>query len=184
MRILFIVATLLLASCSSTPGLSFYSVNNADIASVLKKNTPNLTKTTSILGLSVALSVNDLQVDIGPQNRDVIALDVDSTAEINAFAFKYPVQVALKIEGSPYYDSKKKAVFIKDVALLDSSIDAAGFKGNLSMLDNEFMKILNGFLADNPVYTLDTSNSKVALLTKLPLNIEVVQGAVRLVPAL
>lgn len=182
MRILLVIATLIIAGCSATQGLSFYTLNNEDVAAVIKPRIPELTKNTRILGLSVALSVNDLNVNIGPENRDVVALAIDATANINAFAFEYPVRVTLGVEGSPFYDSEKKAVFIRDVNLLDSSIDAGGFKGNLGMLDKEFMALINAFLADTPVYELDLNKPKVALLAKLPLNIEVVEGAIKLVP--
>jgi hypothetical protein len=136
------------------------------------------------MGLPVQFDVNDLGVNIGPDNRDVVALGLDSSAEINAFAFKYPVRLKLQIEGSPFYDSAKKAIFLRDIKLLDSSIDAAGFKGNLGLLNNEAMSIVNAFLAVNPVYTLNTSDPKIALLSRLPLDIKVVNGAIKIIPQL
>jgi hypothetical protein len=68
--------------------------------------------------------------------------------------------------------------------LLDSTIDAGGFKGNLAVLDDEAMKVINGFLAVNPVYKLNMNDPKVALLSKLPLDMKVEQGAIKLVPSI
>lgn len=181
MRILLIIVTLCLSACSSTQGLSVYSFTNSEIETALNQQLPKLKKEVSLMGLPVDFEVNSLQVNIGPDNRDVVALGFDSSAKINAFLLEYPVRLALKIEGSPYYDSNKKAVFLRNIKLLDSSIDAGGFKGNLSLLDGEAMSVINNFLAVNPVYTLDTSNPKVALLSKIPLNMKIREGKIELV---
>lgn len=184
MRVLLILTALLLSACSSTQGLSVFSFSNADLESVLTKQLPELSKNVKLMGLPVKFDVNDLKVDIGPDNRDVVMLGINSSAEINAFAFTYPVGLTLQIEGSPYYDSEKKAIFLRNISLLDSSIDAGGFKGNLNALNNEAMSIINAFLAKNPVYTLDTKDPKLALLSKLPLDLKVLNGAIKIVPRL
>lgn len=184
MRVLLIIATMFLTACNSTQGLYVYSFTNSDVESVLNNQLPKLSQKVSVMGLPVQLDVNDLKVNIGPDNRDVVALSVDSSAEINAFAFKYPVRLTLQIEGSPFYDSEKKAIFLRNIALLDSSIDAGGFKGNLGFLNSEAMSVINLFLSENPVYTLDMNDPKMALLSKLPLNIQVVGGAIKLIPSL
>ena len=57
--------------------------------------------------MPVQFDVNDLDVNIVPDNRDVVALGLDSSAEINAFAFKYPVRLKLQTEGSSFYESGK-----------------------------------------------------------------------------
>jgi len=122
---------------------------------------PNLTENVNLMGLPVQLNVNDVSVNIGPDNRDVISLGLDTGA---------------------YYDSEQKAVFLRNLNLLDSSVEAGSYKGNLKPLNNEVMNLLNAFLAVNPVYKLDMNNPKVALLSKVPLDMKVVEGAVQLVP--
>ncbi len=184
LNVAMLAATLFLTACNSTQGMSIYSFTNSELESVLSQQLPELSKKMSLMGLPVQFDVNELSVDIGPDNRDVVALGVDSGAEINAFAFKYPVRLNLKIEGSPFYDSEKKAVYLRNIKLLNSSVDAAGFKGDLGMLNNEAMNIINAFLAVNPVYKLDMSDPKMALLSKLPLNMKVVEGAIKLIPRL
>lgn len=184
MRILLIVATLFLTACTSMQGLSVYSFSNTEIESVLKNQLPQLSEKINLMGLPVKFEVNDLSVKIGPENLDVLELSIDSIAEVNAFAFKYPIRIKLQIEGSPFYDSEKKAVFLRNVALLDSSIDAGGFKGNLGLLNKEAMNIVNAFLAENPVYSLDMNDPKIAILAKLPLNMIIVEGKISLIPSL
>ena len=184
MRILVIIAALFLTACNTTQGISVYSFTNSEVESVLSKQLPKLSEKVSLMGLPVQFDVNDLSVNIGPENRDVVVLGADTSAEINAFALKYPVRLQLQIEGSPFYDSEKKAVFLRNIKLLDSSVDAGGFSGNLGALDSQAMEVINAFLAVNPVYTLNMDDPKMVLLSKLPLDIQIVEGAIKLVPSL
>lgn len=182
MRVLFIIATLFLTACNSTQGLSVFSFSNAELESVLSEQLPKLSEKVSLMGLPVQFNVNDFSVNIGPENRDVVALGVDSSAEINAFTFKYPVRLKLQIEGSPFYDSEKKAIFLRNIKLLDSNVDAGGFTGNLGLLNGEAMNVINAFLEENPVYKLDMNDPRMSLISKLPLDMKVVEGAIKLVP--
>jgi hypothetical protein len=184
MRVLLFTFVLFLTACSTTRGLSFYSFTNSEVETALREQLPNFSEKASLMGMPVQFDINDLKVSIGPDNRDVVALEVDASAEIKAFIIKYQVLLTLQVEGSPFYDSQKKAVFIRNVKLLDSSIDAAGFKGNFALLDNEAMNIINSYLAVNPVYKLDLNDPKIALLSKLPLDMQVIEGAIKLVPRL
>ena len=184
MKIFVFISLLFLTACNSTQGISVYSFTNSEVESLLNKQLPKLSEKVSLMGLPVQFDVNDLSVNIGPDNSDYVLLGADSSAEINAFALKYPVRLKLQIQGTPFYDSEKKAVFLRNVKLLDSSIDAGGFKGNLAALDNEAMEEINAFLALNPVYTLNMDDPKMMLLSKLPLDMKVVEGAIKLVPRL
>jgi len=184
MRALLLTISLLLTACAGTQGMSFYSFSNSDLGSVLNQQLPKLTKKTSAMGLPVEFAVQDVNVNIGPNMRDVIVLGFDASANISAFSLSYPVGLALEIEGSPFYDNKKNAIFLRNVKLLDSQIDAAGFSGNLGVLNAEAMSIINAFLAVNPVYTLNMNDPKMALLGSLPLDLKVSEGAIRLIPSL
>lgn len=182
MRILLIIGILFLTACSSTQGISVYSFTNAQIEAALDQQLPKLREEISLMGLPLQVEVTNLNVNIGPDNRDVVSLSVDSRAKINGFLLHHSVRLTLQIEGSPFYDSEKKAIFLRNVTLLDSNINAGGFKGNLALLDGKVMQVINTFLVVNPVYKLDTSIPKVALLSKLPLNMKVVEGAIKLIP--
>jgi hypothetical protein len=184
MRILLIVTALFLTACSSTQGLSVYSFTNSQLESVLTKQLPKLREEIDLRGLPVKFLVNNLSVNIGPNNRDVVLLGVDSSAIVNAFLLEYSIRLSLQIEGRPFYDNEKKAIFLRNIKLLDSSINAAGFSGNLGLLKGKVMQVFNAFLAVNPVYKLDESNPKIALLSAIPMNIKVVVGAIKLVPKL
>lgn len=184
MKVLLVITVLILSGCAVTNGLSVHTFTNANAEAVLKQELPKLGQNLRLLGQPVKFDVNDLSVDIGPNNRDVVILGFDTTASISALMLTYPVNLRLKIEGSPYYDSQKKAVFLRNVNLLDSTIEAGLFKGNLGVLNKEAMTLINQFLDDNPVYTLDMNDPKIALMSKLPLDMKVMQGAIKIVPRL
>ncbi|MGO2291749.1 MAG: DUF1439 domain-containing protein [Pseudoalteromonas sp.] len=182
MKYILLIGCLFLAACNTTNGVSVYSFTNSEIESALNQQLPKLSDEMRVMGLPVQFDVNDLSVNVGPNNRDVVVLGADTSAVVNAFALKYPVRLKLQIEGSPFYDSEKKAVFLRNVKLLDSSVDAGGFKGNLGLLNEEALQVINGFLAVNPVYKLNTNDPKVAILSNLPLDMKIVEGAIKLVP--
>ena len=185
MRILLLLTSLFLGACKTTDqGVSVYSFTNSEIEAALANQLPKLSEQIKLMGLPVDFAVNDLSVNVGPDKRDVVVLGADSSAVIKAFALKYPVRLKLQIEGSPFYDSEKKAVFLRNVKLVDTTIDTAGFKGSLNLLDDQAMQVINGFLAVNPVYKLNMNDPKVALLSKLPLDMKVSQGEIILVPTL
>lgn len=184
MRALLLTISLLLTACASTQGMSFYSFSNSDLKSVLNQQLPKLSKNIRTMGLPVEFAVQDVNVNIGPNMRDVVVLGVEASANISAFSLSYPVGLALEVEGSPFYDNQKNAIFLRNVKLLDSQIDAAGFTGNLGVLNAEAMSIINSFLAVNPVYKLNMDDPKMALLGSLPLDLKVAEGAIRLIPGI
>ena len=180
--ILAVCCTLILSGCATLSQLSTYSISNSELEQALDSQLAKLQTNANIGGIPLTLTVDDMSVDIGPEGRDVVQLGTEATANISVFGFQYPAKLNLELEGTPYYDSEKKAIFVRSLALLDSTIDAGGYKGNLAPLSNEVMMLINGYLASNPVYTLDTSNDVVRLLSSVPLNMTIEQGKLSLQP--
>lgn len=175
-------AILILSGCATLSQLSAYTVSNAEVEQVLDSQLSKLQQKASLAGIPLFLEVNDISVSIGPGGRNVVQLGTDATASIKAFGFSYPANIRLSIEGTPYYDAEKKAIFVRSLSLLDSTIDAGGYKGNLAPLSTEVMQLINGFLASNPVYTLDTTNKTINLLSTIPLTLNVEPGKISLRP--
>jgi hypothetical protein len=184
MRIFLALSILLLGACATNQGISLYTVDENELSSKLKQQLPKLNREVRVMGFTMEFGVNDLGVDIGPEKRDVIVLDFDAAAKLNAIVTTYSLSIGIQVEGTPYYDSAQKAVFVKDVKLLDSNIEAPGYSGSLSVIDGQVLKIINDFLAVNPVYKLDMNNSRVKWMANLPVNMQIADGAIRLVPQL
>ncbi|WP_137168573.1 DUF1439 domain-containing protein [Salinimonas lutimaris] len=174
--------TLMISGCATLAQMSAYTVSDSELEQVLDGQLSKLQKKSSLAGIPLLLNVDDMTVTIGPDGKDVVRLGTKATASISAFGFSYPAKVSLELEGTPYYDSEQKAIFVRSLSLLDSSIDAGGYKGNLAPVSGEFMKLINGYLASNPVYELDTTNKAIKLLSTVPLQLSVEQGKLSLRP--
>lgn len=179
---IMLTAVLFLNGCANLPQWSVFSISDSEIEQALDKQLVQLQKKAYLAGIPLMLSVDDLSVDIGPNGRNVVALGAKASATVSAFGLSYPMKVSLLLEGTPYYDSDKKAVFVHSLTLLDSTIDAGGYKGNIAPVSGEIMMLVNGYLASNPVYQLDTSNDVIGIFSSVPLTLNVEQGKLTLTP--
>lgn len=182
LRLISLAFALTIAGCATLSQLSVYTVSNAELEQVLDSQISTLQKKTSLAGIPLFLDVEDMTATIGPDDRDVVQLGAIATARVSAFGLNYPAKVSLSLEGTPYYDSEEKAIFVRSLSLLDSTIDAGGFKGNLAPVSGEFMQLINGYLSTNPVYRLDSTNKAVSLLSAVPLQLSVENGQLALRP--
>ncbi|AFV86759.1 DUF1439 domain-containing protein [Alteromonas mediterranea] len=182
LRLISLAFALTIAGCATLSQLSVYTVSNAELEQVLDSQISTLQKKTSLAGIPLFLDVEDMTATIGPDGRDVVQLGAIATARVSAFGLNYPAKVSLSLEGTPYYDSEEKAIFVRSLSLLDSTIDAGGFKGNLAPVSGEFMQLINGYLSTNPVYRLDSTNKAVSLLSAVPLQLSVENGQLALRP--
>ena len=173
-----------LTACSVISSVASYSVTSADIEAGLASQLEKLNQKSSVAGIPVLLSVENLNIEIGPDGRQVVSLLADAKAEVSVFGLSYPAEVKLGIEGEPFYDSNEKAIYVRSLALTRSEIDAAGFKGNLSPVSEKYMSIFNAFLAANPVYRIDTSKGGLAWLATVPLDMSIAQGKIVFTPQL
>lgn len=176
------VIVLLLTACSQLQQLSAYHVTEADVEQLLRQQVPKLTRQANVAGIPLKMQVESMQVDIGPDNSELVRLNTTASAALSLFGLSYPANLQLQIEGVPYYDAAQQAIYLRSVKLLDSSIEAAGYRGNLAPVSNELLQLVNGYLANNPVYKLDSSNPTLKLLSAVPLNMAVQHGRISFTP--
>lgn len=177
-RLLVVLVCIIIAGCSTLASLASYNVTSADLQRELDKQVTSLQEQASIVGIPILLEVNDMQVNVGPDNRQTIQLIADATATLSVLGLTYPAKVKLDVEGMPYYDSSKKAVFIRSLVLNDTTVDAMGYRGNLAPVSSKVMGLLNQFLMDQPVYEVKNVPSGYAWLTNMPLSMTVESGKI------
>lgn len=177
-RLLVVLVCIIIAGCSTLASLTSYSVTSADLQRELDKQVTSLQEQASVVGIPILLEVNDMQVNVGPDNRQTIQLIADATATLSVLGLTYPAKVKLDVEGMPYYDSTKKAVFIRSLVLNDTTVDAMGYRGNLAPVSSKVMGMLNQFLMDQPVYEVKNVPSGYAWLTNMPLSMTVESGKI------
>lgn len=181
-KIILFGLTIWLAACSQLQQMSSYNVSEAELEQLLRQQVPKLTRQANVAGIPLKMQVQSMQVEIGPDNSDVVRLNTAASAALSLFGLSYPASLQLQVEGVPYYDAAQQAVYLRSVKLLNSSIEASGYRGNLAPVSNELLQLVNGYLANNPVYKLDTTNPTVKLLTAVPLNMAVQNGRISFTP--
>lgn len=93
---------------------------------------------------------------------------------------KYDASIQLNMDTTPYYDPEKGALFLKDVRLLSWSATPAKYQAELQMFLPLLSDGLAGFLNSTPIYTLDESKMKEAMVKKFGKAIVVENGSIKL----
>lgn len=184
MRLIILILVMLLTACSASQNLSVYSLSDDELKGVLSQQLSKFDRQLSVFGVPMTFTVDNIDVQIGPDQRNVIQLDIAAQTLVSALVIEYPIDMQLAVEGSPRFDSAEDAVYLDQVKLINASIDAGGYKGNITPLSGQTMAVVNQFLKENPVYTLDKSDPKLALLSNIPLNLVISEGQLRLTPTL
>lgn len=179
---LLVLTLFYLNGCSVISSVASYSVTEQDIEQGLLKQIDQLSDKTSVAGIPVILSVESLDVIVGPDNRSVVALQAEAIASVSVFGLRYPAKVKLGLEGEPYYNQQEKALYVRSLTLTRSEIDAAGFKGNLTPLADGYMGLFNRYLATHPVYEVDNGKGGLAWLSTVPLKLDIVPGKIIFAP--
>src|SRR5699024_5220653 len=100
--LLITFTALLLTACAS---VSQYSVSESEIEkslfTLLENQTSSLTQ-----GL-VETQIDTLDLQIGPNNRDIVKLNLAGETAINAVFARFPAKLDLIIEGRPVYDRQQ-----------------------------------------------------------------------------
>lgn len=163
------LGALLLSACAT---ISQYNVSESEIEkslyTLLEQEMPRLTQ-----GL-VETQIDKLNLQIGPDNRDVVRLNLQGETAINAIIARLPAKLDLAIEGRPVYDRQKNAIFLRDLTLLQSKVDAFGYKGDMTAASDGMMQVLRSVLENQPVYKLE--GTKYSWVNKVPVAMSIAPG--------
>lgn len=175
-----IIATLFLSSCAS---MGSYTVSESQLESYFQNAVKQFDHEQLKAGSPLSLELNDIDIAVGPDNRDVVQLALEGKIAINAVLMELPVDVSVSIEGAPVYISKDNAIYIRRLKLLDSSVDSMFFKGNSKLVTDNVMGVLAKLLETVPVYRLDQSDFTQRVISTIPADIKVGKGKLIFVPS-
>ncbi|WP_375193037.1 DUF1439 domain-containing protein [Marinobacter sp.] len=176
-----LLVTLALASgCAS---MSPYSISEGELERHLKDVVSEYDRKQLNSGSPLSLSLEGADITLGPDGRDVAVIDVRGQVALNALLTKLPVDIALKVEGAPVYDSAEKAIFIRRLQLLESSIDSPLFKGDLKPVTDTVMRVVAQMLETMPVYRLNEANFAERMFGMMPVDVRVAPGRLEFVMA-
>ncbi|OZB14463.1 MAG: hypothetical protein B7X58_07865 [Marinobacter sp. 34-60-7] len=171
----------LMVAVTGCASLSPYSISEGEIEGHLKNAVAEFDRQQLRSGSPLSLSLSDADITLGPDGRDVAVIDVKGQVSVNALMTRLPVDLALKVEGAPVYDAEEKAVYIRRLQLLDSSIDSPFFKGDLAPITDNVMRVVAQMLETMPVYRLDENDFAQRMFGMVPMDVRVAPGRLEFV---
>ncbi|MEX0605474.1 MAG: DUF1439 domain-containing protein [Marinobacter sp.] len=178
--ILPLTAALFFSGCAS---LSPYSISEGALEGHLQTAIEDFDRQQMRAGSPLGVSMSHADITLGPDGRDVAVLDLTGQVSLNALMTRIPVDIILKLEGAPIYDSEEKAVYLRRLKLLDSRIDSPYFKGELKPVADTLMRAVAQMLETVPVYRLDENDFGQRLLGIVPMDIRVAPGRLEFITA-
>ncbi|MGB1952326.1 MAG: DUF1439 domain-containing protein [Marinobacter sp.] len=175
---LMVLAVTLISGCAT---LSPYSISEGELERHLQDAVATFDRDQLQSGSPLSLSLNNADITLGPDGRDVAVIDLGGQVALNALMTKLPVDISLKVEGAPVYDAKEKAVYIRRLQLLDSSIDSPFFKGDLKPVTDTVMRAVAQMLETMPVYRLDETDFAQRMFGMVPMDVRVAPGRLEFV---
>lgn len=170
----------LLGGCAS---MSPYSISEQTLESHLQDVIKDFDRQQLRAGSPLSVSLSNADITLGPDGRDVAVIDLTGQVAVNVMMTRLPVDIALKVEGAPVYDSQEKAVYLRRLKLLDSSVESPLFKSNLKPVTDTVMRVVAQMLETMPVYRLDQSSLGQRILGMVPMDIRVAPGRLEFVTA-
>ncbi len=178
-RTVLISLAALLASCAS---ISPYTIGEDELKGYLLETLQEFDRQQLKSGSPLGLKVNEADVDIGPEGREVIRLKLGGTASVNALLASIPADFVLDIEGTPVFDNEEKAIYVRRFALNDANLQLPFIKQDLKPVTRQIMAVVTQYLEQVPVYRLDPDSVAGRLTSLKAMQIQVLQGKLTLVP--
>lgn len=168
----------LVAGCA---GFSPYSISEGTLENYLQDELRAFDSEQLRMGSPLSLSFDTVDLDVGPDDSELIVLDLGGQVALNAFLTRLPVDLRLKVEGAPVYDSAEKAIFIRRLRLIDSRIESPLINQDLKPLTDNVMRVVAQLLETVPVYRLNESDLAPRLMGMMDLDIKVAPGRLEFV---
>lgn len=128
-------------------------------------------------------SVREADVTLGPEGAtDRIQLDVTGEAGVDALMGQQTADVDLRLRGLPDYNSEEGAVYVRDLELVSSHIDAGWLSGEVTGVIDPVVALISDYLARTPVYELDRDSATEQALGHIPADVRVEPGRLVLTP--
>lgn len=177
---LMAIFTFILSGCAT---VGSYSISESELEGYFREAIAKFDHEQLKAGSPLRVSLNDIDIKVGPDGRDVVQLAIAGEIAVNAILMELPVEVSINLEGAPVYMSKDNAIYIRRLKMLDSHVEATFLKGSNELIADNFMAVLAKILETVPVYQLDESDFRQRLLASVPVDIKVGKGKLIFIPA-
>ncbi|MCL1126192.1 DUF1439 domain-containing protein [Shewanella surugensis] len=159
--------------------ISQYSVSESELESYLSKELTYDTKQGNQL-LGMEMHITDIKVKLG-EKPDTMGVSATTHVTINNPLKPIDAQLYAKFEAKPWYDVENHSVYLHQLKLVDVSSDNKRIEKLIKPLTPQLMNYLTQFLSTQPVYVLDTDDTKQAIIANMTKRIEVKPGEISLI---
>ncbi|MCK7542775.1 DUF1439 domain-containing protein [Marinobacter bryozoorum] len=174
-----LLAVTLLSGCA---GFSPLSISESTLERHMQDAVSDYDRQQLQAGSPLSFSLDNADITLGPDGRDVAVIDLSGQVALNALMAKLPADITLKVEGAPVYDSQEQAIYIRRLKLLESSVDTPFFSsGELAPITDNIMRVVAQMLETVPVYRLDNTSLGARLMGMSGLNMRVAPGRLEFV---
>lgn len=179
-RLITLFCVIVASGCAS---LASYTVSESELEQYFSRQVEAFDRQQLEAGSPLSMSLSRVNVELGPDNRDVVVLDLGGEVALSALLMRLPVAMDLKVEGAPVYSHQDKAIYIRRLKLLDSKIESPYFSGDLKPVTDTAMRLVAQMLETTPVYRLDQNDFWQRQLSSVPMDIRVMRGRLVIQPA-
>ncbi|WP_298774465.1 DUF1439 domain-containing protein [uncultured Shewanella sp.] len=159
--------------------VSQYSVTESELTSYLSKEiTYDKKQGNDLLGME--MRITDIQVKLG-EKPDTMSVSATTHVTINNPLKPFDAKLYAKFEAKPWYDIEKHSVYLHQLKLVELKTDNKKIEKIIQPLSPQLMNYLTEFLSTQPVYVLDTNDTKQAIIAKMTKRIEVKPGKISLI---
>lgn len=177
--ITLVFATLLMSGCA---GFSPLSISESTLERHLQDAVSDYDRQQLQAGSPLSLSLTNADITLGPDGRDVAVIDLSGQVALNALMAKIPADIKLKVEGAPVYDSQERAIYIRRLKLLESSVDTPYFSsGELAPVTENVMRVVAQMLESVPIYRLDNTSLGARIMGMTEMDLRVAPGRLEFV---
>lgn len=188
MRSLRIILLTLLALLTISVNAASFSISEKQInhylATKLKDKVP-LQDSVGLPGLfTLDYHLYDISTLIGQTEEKRVEIQGVVDGIIKIRHKQYDAKIKLNIDTIPYYDPEQAALYLKESRLVHWEITPIKYQKEVQHFIPLLADGINQLLNKTPVYKLDASNAKEALIKKFGQRIVVEKGELRLEAAL
>lgn len=176
---LFIASTGVLSAHANLLSISEEEINTY-LATQLSEKVPLQDKVGIPNLLELDYNLHSLTTQVGRNAEKTVVISGTVDGILKAKGKKYDASINLNMDTTPYYDAEKGALFLKNVRLLSWSATPSKYENEMQMFLPMLADGLSNVLNHSPVYTLDESKAKEAMVKKFGKAIIVENGSLKL----
>lgn len=146
--------------------LTQYTITEQEINQALEKRN-NFSKDIGLPGVADAhIVLTNLVSQIGREEPNKVVLSGDAALEMTSLFGNQQANIKLKLKAQPIFDKEKGAIFLKDMDIVDATVQPEKMQTVTKTLLPYLNQSLRSYFDQHPAYVLSEDRSKGENLAK------------------